>query len=61
MSILDYNIEQLCDFIREKKFSFETSDQLKLIETNIPKVFEIFGQKSKRNIYQDTEEYQLSF
>ena len=57
MSILDYNIEQLCDFIREKKFSFETSDQLKLIETNIPKVFEIFGQKSKRNIYQDTEEY----
>jgi len=43
MSILDYNIEQLCDFIREKNFSFETSDQLKLIETSIPKFFEIFG------------------
>ena len=57
MSILDYNIEQLCDFIREKNFSFETSDQLKLIETSIPKFFEIFGQKSKRNIYPDTEEY----
>ena len=57
MSVLDYNIEKLCDYIREKQFSFDLDDQLTFIEKIIPKVFEIFAQKNKRQYYPDAQEY----
>jgi len=57
MFVLDYNIEQLCDFIREQNFDFQTNDQLTLINSYIPKIFEIFSSKYKRNYYDDAQKY----
>lgn len=54
MSISDYDIDKLCSFVENDSIELSDLHSFEYVEHYIPKLFEIFSSKSKRNYYEKT-------